>query len=295
MDLLKLRYFYEVARVQHVTRAAENISIAQPALTQAIKALERELGVPLLEKRGRNIVLTEYGVYLKNRLDILLPELDAIPDELESLKQQSGHTIRLNIQAASNFVIDAIVRYRQFHPDVIFDFEQNVRRLDCDLSVSTNGVEELPQKRPSRRRCIKEEKIYLAVPKNSAYAELETVDLSQVRNEGFVMLSASRLFGVVCNKFCTAVGFVPKVIFESDSPAAVQNIVGTGVGVAFWPEYSWGAVKNDDIVLLPISSPVCQRELIIELYDRPVPSAYAEDFYEFLLEQYQPMPQKNTP
>lgn len=289
MDLLKLRYFYEVAKVQHVTRAAETISIAQPALTQAIKSLERELGVPLLEKRGRNIVLTEYGIYLKKRLDILLPELDALPGELESLKQRSEQTVRLNIQAASNFVIDAVVRYRQLHPDVVFDFEQNARRRDCDLAVTTNGVEASDQKQPYWRRCIKEEKIYLAVPKNSAYGELESIDLAQVKNEGFVMLSASRLFGVVCNKFCSAVGFVPKVIFESDSPAAVQNIVGTGVGVAFWPEYSWGAVKNGDIMLLPISNPVCQRELIIELYDRPLRSAYAEDFYEFLLEQYQPV------
>ena len=73
MDLTKLRYFHEVAKEQHVTRASEKIAIAQPALTQAIKALERELDVPLLEKQGRNIVLTEYGQYLKNRLDILLP------------------------------------------------------------------------------------------------------------------------------------------------------------------------------------------------------------------------------
>ena len=289
MDLTKLRYFHEVAKVQHVTRAAENISIAQPALTQAIKALERELDVPLLEKRGRNIVLTEYGEYLKSRLDTLLPELDALPEELLALKQRTCQTIRLSIQAASNFVIDAIVSYRLRHPDVIFDFEQNAHRQDCDLVVSTNGLEDRVQKLSYWKRCIKEEKIYLAVPANSAYANLQHVDLAQMRNEGFVMLSTSRLFGVVCNKFCSSVGFVPKVIFESDSPAAVQNIVSTGIGVAFWPEYSWGAVKNTNIRLLPISNPICQRELIIELFHRPVQSPYAEDFYEFLLECYQPL------
>ncbi len=287
MDITKLRYFYEVAEQQHVTRAAETIAIAQPALTRAIKLLEQELGVPLLEKRGRNVVLTEYGTYLKKRLDTILPEIDALPGELNALKDQTSRTIRLSIQAASNFVIEAIVRYRVLHPDVIFDFEQNAKKQDCDLVVSTNGTEERQWKEPYWRRCIKEEKIYLAVPRNSAYAELSSVDLKQVRHEGFVMLSTSRLFGVVCNKFCSSVGFVPKVIFESDSPAAVQNIVSTGIGVAFWPEYSWGMLKNDSVVLLPISNPVCQRELIMELYDRPIRSAYAEDFYEFLLEQYQ--------
>ena len=76
---------------------------------------------------------------------------------------------------------------------------------------------------------------------------------------------------------------MPKVLFESDSPVAVQNIVSTGTGIAFWPEYSWGTVKNKNVVMLPITNPVCKREIIIELYERMPQSAYAEDFYEYLL------------
>ena len=100
------------------------------------------------------------------------------------------------------------------------------------------------------------------------------------------MLSSSRLFGVVCNKLCASVGFVPKVVFESDSPSVVQSIVSSGMGIAFWPEYSWGNLYKNDIVLLPISSPICQRELIMELLERPHQSHYAEKFFEFLLGQY---------
>ena len=57
MELNKLRYFYIVAKYEHMTRAAEEMHIAQPALTKTIKALEDELGVPLFMKKGRNIVL----------------------------------------------------------------------------------------------------------------------------------------------------------------------------------------------------------------------------------------------
>jgi len=283
---MKLRYFHAVAEEEHVTRAAEKIAIAQPALTQAIKSLEKEFGVSLLQKQGRNIVLTEYGIYLKKRLDQLLPELDSLADELAAMKEQNGKTIRLSIQAASNFVIDAIVKYRAMYPDVVFDFEQTTHRRDCDLIVSTNGLEESTYTQPLWKRCIKEETIYLAVPRHSPYASRPEIDLTDVRQEGFVMLSTSRLFGVVCNKLCAAVGFVPRVIFESDSPAVVQNIVGSGIGIAFWPEYSWGEVNATDVKLLPISNPICQRELIMELFHRPFQSPYAESFYEFLLKQY---------
>ena len=140
MELQKLRYFYAVAKLQHMTRAAEHLRIAQPALSQAIKSLETELQVELFAKKGRNIVLTQYGVYLKDRLEKLLPEIDSIPAELDKMKKRENKTVKLNILAASAFVINAIVKYRKTHPDVVFDFEQNELRGDCDIVITTNAL-----------------------------------------------------------------------------------------------------------------------------------------------------------
>lgn len=283
MELQKLRYFHTVATLRHVTRAAEAISIAQPALTQAIRSLESELGVKLLRKCGRNIELTEYGEYLKERLDSLLPELDAIPLELARMKDAATETVKLNILAASTLVINTIVRYRAENPNAVFAFEQNEQRSGCDIVISTDGAAHKPSEHPVRC-CRKEERIYLAVPRDSRYASAPSISLPSVRDEGFVMLSSSRLFGVICEKFCADAGFRPKILFESDSPTAVQNIIGTGTGVAFWPEYSWGECKNESVVLLPISEPDCRRELVVELYERTPRSLYAEDFYRFFLQ-----------
>lgn len=287
MEIQKLKYFYAVAQFGHVTKAAEAICIAQPALTQAIKSLERELGVKLLAKQGRNIALTEYGVYLKKRLDVLLPEFDRLPKEIEQLKCQFDKTIRLNILAASTFVINVIMEYRKSHPDVVFDFEQSEQKSDCDIVITTNGIAGRAEPH-YLKRCVKTERIYLAVPRDSAYAKRDSIALSEVKEEGFVLLSSSRLFGVICNKFCSIAGFYPKVLFESDSPGAVQNIIATGTGVAFWPEYSWGELNNENVRLLPISEPICQRELIVELLERLPRPAYAEDFYQFLLGRLYP-------
>jgi len=284
MELHKLKYFYTVAKCQHMTRAAEQLHISQPSLTQAIHSLEQELGVELFAKRGRGIYLTEFGEHLLRRLENILPELEALPQEMEQLKSKVRKTVKLNILAASTFVINNIVSYREKHPDVIFDFEQNERKYDCDIMITTNGLHEDSSKNCARRY-VSREKIMLAVPRDSLYAQHENIELGEVQNESFVMLSSSRLFGVICNKFCAIAGFSPKILFESDSPMAVQNIIGTGTGIAFWPEYSWGRAKNKNVVLLPISSPICQRDLIFELHERALQSEYAEDFYEFLLSQ----------
>lgn len=284
MEIQKLKYFYVVAKYQHVTKAAEELHISQPSLTQSIRSLESELGVDLFRKSGRRIVLTEFGEFLKIRLDLLLPEFDKLPNEIEQLKNKVNKTVKLNILAASSFVINAIVEYRKKHPEVIFDFEQNDMNRDCDIVITTNGLNSTSSK-DYIKRYVKEEKIYLAVPKESAYTNSTSIDLRDVKDESFVMLSHSRLFGVICNKFCSIAGFLPKILFESDSPVAVQNIISTGTGIAFWPEYSWGKVKNKNVSLIPVSYPNCQRDLIIELRKRLPTSEYAEDFYEFLIKQ----------
>ena len=284
MDIQKLKYFYTTAQLEHITRASEILHISQPSLTQAIHALETELGVALFSRQGRRIVLTQFGKYLKERLDSLLPQFDNLPNELEQLKNSVNKTIKLNILAASSFVINTIMTYKKKNPDVIFDFEQNEQKYDCDIVITTNGLQSNNSKKHVRR-CIKEEKIYLAVPKTSKYANYKEIDLSVVKEEGFIMLSSTRLFGVICNKFCSIAGYFPKILFESDSPIAVQNIISMGVGVAFWPEYSWGKLNNKNVSLIPISYPICQRDLIIELHDRLPKSAYAEDFYNYLLQK----------
>ncbi len=284
MELQKLRYFYTVAKTEHMTKAAEIIRIAQPALSQSIKSLENELGVPLFEKRGRNIVLTEYGKYLQERLSTVLPEIDALQEGIDRMKSRVNKTVKLNILAASSLIINAIVDYRKKHPDVIFNFEQSNKVLDCDIFITTNEPMQKRKKAPVAQY-IKEEKILLAVPATSAWASRAAVELAEVQNEDFIMLSDARPFGNLCNRLCSMAGFYPNILFESDSIIALQNMIGSGGGITFWPEYSWGRVKNKNVVLIPISSPICKRELVLEWHERVSQSPYVEDFYKFLAQK----------
>ena len=91
MELLQLEYFYAVAQNQHMTRTAEQLHIAQPSLTQSIRRLEKELGVPLFYHSGRNIALTEYGVALQEALTPVLKTLHQIPNQLQQLAQNHLH------------------------------------------------------------------------------------------------------------------------------------------------------------------------------------------------------------
>ncbi len=281
MELAKLRYFYTVAKLGHVTRAAEEIHIAQPALTKAIKQLEEELDAPLFYKQGRNIRLTPFGVYLQGKIQPILAQIDAIPSELATLKQERQFTVKLNVLAASSSVTEAVVAYKKRNPAVIFQLIRSEAEPDCDVSVATDttDVSILP---PVLSTQSMEEKIYLAVPKASHYAEKTSVRLTEVKDEGFVHLAGSRTFSTLCDKFCMQAGFKPHIAFESDSLIAVENIIRANAGVGFWPAYSWGKLTSD-VLLLPIAEQDCKRILTVSLHESPHPSAVSKDFYEFLV------------
>lgn len=89
MNLSQLRYFRKLAQVQHFTRAAEELFITQPALSNSIKQLEGELGIPLFEQHGRNVRLTKFGKefneYVSESLDVIDKGIQVAQEHANSL------------------------------------------------------------------------------------------------------------------------------------------------------------------------------------------------------------------
>lgn len=283
MELNNLRYFYEVAKIEHVTRAAENLHIAQPALTKSIKALEEELGVKLFYKVGRGVKLSEYGVFLKEKIEPIIRELDTLPLTVEKLVDMTENTISLNVLAASTITTDIIIKFKKKHPNVIFKMTQKENETNADIIVVTNNA--APDNLIKvKKRGIIEEKVLIAVPSDSPLALNDEVDLKDLRYSDFITLSGSRRFRPLCDAYCAYAGFKPQVVFESDSLIAVRNLISSGVGVAFWPEFSWGKINNAHIKLLKIINPDCQREIIVYLTDKKN-SPVCDEFYEFLVSE----------
>ena len=141
MELQQLRYFDEVARTQHVTNSAKKLNVAQPALTQSIRRLERELGVTLFERVGRNVRLTACGEALQKRIAPLLAALDELPEELAVVAGQQRAAVHLAIESASGLAVDAIAAYRSAHPDARFVVTQEASSRRWDLRVRTVRAE----------------------------------------------------------------------------------------------------------------------------------------------------------
>lgn len=280
MELLQLKYFYALAKTQHVTRTAEQLHIAQPALTQTIHRLEKELGVKLFEPSGRNIVLTEYGKYLQKKAEPVLKALEEIPEELELLAGERKKLLKINVKAASGLITDTIIRFQKAHSELRFQIVQNAEMEDADITIFTKEAFEKPENSKDSYYVFSE-RIFLAVPKRSAFASKERLCLKEVADQKFISLTGAKSLRAICDSYCMQAGFKPDVIFEGDSTTAVENLIAAGLGVGFWPHYTWERYQ-EEMLLRPISEPECHRDIVIQLHNRSKGHAQAVAYFEYV-------------
>lgn len=284
MELNNLRYFYEAAKCRHITKAAENLHIAQPALTKSIKALEDELNIKLFYKAGRGVKLSEYGEFLKEKIEPIIDELDVLPVAIKNFTDLNENTVSINVLAASTITTDIIIKFKKIYPNVMFKMIRKENETNADIEILTNA-KNYDSFVSVKKRALVEEKIHVAVPIESPLAKKEKIELIELKNSEFIALSGSRRFRPLCDAYCEYAGFKPRVTFESDSLIAVKNLIAAGVGVAFWPEFSWGKITHKNIKLLDIVKPDMKREIILYLTSRKN-SGISEKFFDFLVAEF---------
>jgi DNA-binding transcriptional LysR family regulator len=128
VNLQQLRYLVVVAQLGAMTRAAQALHIGQPALTQAIRNLEREVGTPLFERTSRGVVLTDAGRVLVSGATRALAELDGAVEEVAVVRAASRPTVVLATRPAAGLVpgVEIVRRIRATRPGTV------VRIVSCE-------------------------------------------------------------------------------------------------------------------------------------------------------------------
>lgn len=240
MELSQLYYFRTTARLQHFTRAAEQLHISQPSLSKSIANLEEELGAPLFEREGRQVRLTAYGQEFQARVEDILSRVD----DAKSAVQDMVLGMRGEVHLASSFPITAPsmvydYQYRFFaeHPNISL----HLHLLDCER------MEELLEERemdfgvslvkPSRPgiacRALYADQLGLIVGSRHPLAGRKSVRLEELAGEKFLCNSSAPDPGDSARHMCALAGFVPNIIYEGDSADLIGEAVSAGMGISF--------------------------------------------------------------
>jgi DNA-binding transcriptional LysR family regulator len=286
MDLLQLRYFRTVARLEHMTQAAHSLYVSQSSLSKTIAHLEHELGVPLFDRQGRQIRLNQYGKAFLRRVEQALAALDDGQRELADLV--AGKQGEVALASMNVYLLPGLLHaFRERSPGITFRLFGNPReatlaqleRGEVDLFFSTPSIG-----RPGIEQVsLMMEEICLAVPPGHWLANREAIRLSEVAHEPFLALKPGYNLRELTETFCQQAGFTPRIVFEGDEPVALLLLVKAGLGIACLPALVWESVPEIAVARIPIEEPRCQREVFLLWSKERYLSAAAREFRDFLI------------
>ena len=283
MDLTAVRSFVTVAEQSSFSRAADLLMIAQPAVSQQIKRLERELGAQLLRRSTRRVELTQAGQAFMPRARAILAEVDRAEQEMRLLA--AGLAGRVAVGFVGTATYDLLPRLsravRAHSPAVRLELfgEQLSPGLEVDLLERRVDVAVLrdPTRDPSLRiHWLRSERLVAALPADHALADREDVAVRDLAAEVFVTHPSghrSVMYDAVM-AVCRSVGFQPVEVVEVRETATLVAFVAAGIGVALVPE-PVRSLAVEGVVYRPLSDVRFETELVLAVRAGEVSPAVA--------------------
>ncbi|BCH35386.1 LysR family transcriptional regulator [Mesorhizobium sp. L-8-10] len=260
--LRQLQYFVAVAEQGTVSRAAQNLSISQSSVTEAIKELEGDLGVELFERHPRGLTVTHKGhQFLRHATKILADVSDA---RLAFSRDQEivGGRLQLGVTSlvAGYVLSDLLARYRRAFPAVdVSAIEDNGDYLEHllvggELDVAVMVISNLRDRMALQAEILEVSPYRLWLPLGHHLAGADIIGINDIAAEPLIMLTVDEIEENT-GKLLMALGARPHVAFRTRSVEAVRSLVATGAGVALLPDlvYRPWSLEGDRIESRDIS------------------------------------------
>ncbi|MEU4097007.1 LysR family transcriptional regulator [Streptomyces sp. NPDC026673] len=261
-----------------IAATAEALHLTGPAVSQQLAALERETGVPVLEKQGRTLRLTAAGRLLVEHAEVILGDLASAEAALESLRGGAGGPVRVAaFPSAARTLLPEVwrllagdarneaggppgqpgLRIAEHEPDAAVE---SLRRHETDIAV-VHAYSLLPREVPAgcEQHHLMEDPVLLAVPPALAaehgLAPGDALDLALLAGRNWLMPGSETSCHELTRRACGAAGFVPRPVAVASDFSVLTALVAAGAGVALVPRLALPAAL-DGISLHPPAHPV---------------------------------------
>jgi DNA-binding transcriptional LysR family regulator len=292
MNLQNVRVFLKVAELEHVTRAAEELGLSQPAVTKTIQSLEQEAGLELVERQGRRIVLTHAGRVLHG----YARQLFAIEREMEmalnALRDvESGEvTIAANTTTGVYMLPPIIAQFRQHYPRVSLNISilnsQEIVDETLNWHLDIGLVEGDPSHLPAGLRVdvFSHDELILVVSPEHPWHTLHEVEPAMLGEEALLVREQGSGVREALEYALHVHGVRVRPLLTLPNSEVIKQMVMSGVGAAIVSQMTVRReLANGDLIKLPITGIDLHPQLsIIQREDKQL-SLAAQAFYAFLL------------
>lgn len=257
MNLTQLRYFVKLAEFEHYGRASKELFISQPALSNAIKQLEADLGFKLFERRGRNVALTDQGREFKLHVNNALRELD------KGINLESNEEGKSRIGLASVPSIN-----KEFLPEILSSFEKE-SSFDASFDVwgqrtSSRCLEALAEGQVDFVFCgsnssdqdmrwvpVLPQWLYAVVNPDHEFANCEMLSLNDLKGFSVISYRAGAVLHRPIKQLSETYGFSVREAFEDEVSALTQILSYDVNSVALIVGYVESSLK-EQVRFIPI-------------------------------------------
>ncbi len=306
MELRHLRYFVMLASKRHFTQAAEELAIAQPALSQQIQALEHELGVRLFERTSRSIRLTAAGETLLTLAERILADAEHIQIEMQAFAKLKRGRLRIGLlqSLGTYWLAGLLARFHTqyegieivLHEEVTDILLEQLERGVLDMVWMHKIQEIFPAKFPDKHietLSIFTEPLLLGVAAQHRLAQ-QKVNAKDLKKEEFILFKPGSGLRQTVLHMAEQAKFVPHVIFESGDIGSIRALVAEGVGISVFPQSVMDSAEKS-IVPLEVQPILPQRTILLAWQRQRGSSLGIQEFLAFLREDLATHPwQKST-
>ncbi|WP_064198406.1 MULTISPECIES: LysR family transcriptional regulator [Emticicia] len=244
MDFRTIEHFLKLSETLNFRKAAEEIYIAQPALSRQIMALEEELGVVLFDRNKRNVALTTAGEYFKEECERILEDFERVKQRTFQIHKGEGGEIKIAHSSSSmQFLL----------PNILAKIQAEMPLMKTNLNETTNlyGINALINRtidvafgpnmivpKELNARTIYVENFVIILPQNHHLDATNFESLAQLADENFILPPRNESSGYVesLEALCQSYGFIPKVAYQSGNSNTVLRLVEAGLGISIEPK-----------------------------------------------------------
>jgi DNA-binding transcriptional LysR family regulator len=240
MELRSLRYFIEVVRQKSFTVAAEKMFVTQPTISKMVKSLEDEIGLPLLLRESRQMVLTDAGQVVYQRgLDVLAAH-SQLEAELSDLGKLERGTLTIGIPPMGGALLTpAIAAFRKQYPKIVMKlFERGSKAIEAALldgELELGGVLQPVDLALFDVLPVSRQVLWLVARKGSRWDPCAEVALADLAGEPFVFFDETLALSDIVLNACGEAGFTPAIVARSGHWDFMAALVQAGVGIALLP------------------------------------------------------------
>ncbi|MFH8371774.1 LysR family transcriptional regulator [Streptomyces sp. NPDC018031] len=265
MELNPLRQFLVVARLEHLSRAADELRVAQPSLSRTIARLETELGTPLFDRGGR-LRLNDAGRLFRDHVERALGELQAGRRAVAEATGEGLGTVRL---ASETFLTltGPLAAYKRAHPSAELelhwspaeDMARRLRAQEVDLCVASqpihaDGLEVVR---------LFDEAVAVVTPLDHPLAGRTSVSIRELADQPFVTAREGHWLRRLLDRLFAARGLTPRTVCESDEHSAIADLISAGLGIGLVPSFARRKAAHAPVAWIAVDSPDCRRTVTL--------------------------------